>query len=116
MRPAACDGGHRRSCSTTMSHPAAFLSTALIAVLLSTHTALGGSAHELRDREGRGSAERRGPLELRGRVLLPDDGSPVGLRAYLVMPDYHDSVDVDLEGGFSFRLGYAPCDSVDLRI
>ena len=57
----------------------------------------------------------RRPL-LRGRVLLPDDGSPLGLRAYVATPTYLDSVDVDATGGFAFALPNVNCDSLDIRI
>lgn len=65
---------------------------------------------------GHGAATRARPLLLRGRVLLPDDGSPLGLRAYLATPAYFDSVDVDATGGFAFVLPRVDCDSLDIRL
>ena len=56
------------------------------------------------------------PRLLHGRVLLPDDGSPLGLRAYVAAPTYLDSVDVDATGGFVFALPSLNCDSLDIRI
>jgi hypothetical protein len=68
------------------------------------------------------SAPRRGPAPhaaatvLRGRVLLPDDGSPLGIRAWLATPTSVDSVSVDVTGAFTFTLPRIECDSVDIRL
>jgi hypothetical protein len=56
------------------------------------------------------------PATLRGRVVLPDAGSPLGLRAYLSTPSRLDSADIDIAGSFAFSLRRGDCDSVDIRI
>ncbi len=56
------------------------------------------------------------PSHLRGRVLLPDDGSPLGLRVYAAIGAHVDSADVDVTGGFTVALTAPVCDSLDIRI
>ena len=53
---------------------------------------------------------------LHGRVLLPDDGSPVGLRVHLSTLTGADSVDVDRTGAFTVAFASTDCDSADIRI
>ncbi len=65
---------------------------------------------------GAAAGVRADSTMLRGRVLLPDDGSPVGLRVHLTTFTRTDSVDVDLTGAFAFTLPSIHCDSADLRI
>ena len=57
-----------------------------------------------------------GQVVLHGLVLLPDDGSPIGLRAHLVTPTRTDSADIDAAGSFDFILPRIDCDSADIRI
>ena len=78
--------------------------------------AAGGAEPAAAAAADRRAALRAGPLTLRGRVLLPDDGSPLGLRVYLDAPTYLDSADVDATGGFAFALPRLDCDSLDIRI
>jgi hypothetical protein len=54
------------------------------------------------------------PAVIRGRVLLPDDGSPRGLRAWLSTPTHFDSADVDATGAFTLALPQPDCDSIDI--
>ena len=53
---------------------------------------------------------------LRGRVLLPDDGSPIVLRVHVATLVHEDSVDVDRTGAFVLPIPSAHCDSADIRI
>jgi hypothetical protein len=65
--------------------------------------------------ESAGAARLRSVV-LRGRVLLPDDRSPLGLRAHLTTAAYADSADVGPAGDFAFVLPRLGCDSLDIRI
>jgi hypothetical protein len=56
------------------------------------------------------------PATLRGRVLLPDDGSPLGLRVYAATMSHLDSADVDATGAFILAFAGVDCDSVDVRL
>src|SRR5688572_25646659 len=108
--------GSRPHAEITMSlRAAALLSPSLIIGLLSFNGA-GDRGLWPPSRVLDGVATTRGPAVLRGRVLLPDDGSPLGLRAHLVTQGYRDSVDVDAAGGFMFAVPPVACDSLDLLL
>ena len=66
--------------------------------------------------QGPAAVVERHQLSARGRVLLPDDGTPLGLRAFATTGGHVDSADVDIAGGFVIPLPDAGCDSVDIRI
>jgi hypothetical protein len=51
-----------------------------------------------------------------GHVVLPDEGSPAGLHAYLTSPSHSDSVALDAAGTFSIAVADAHCGPLDLRI
>ena len=63
-----------------------------------------------------GAAARRHSRAVRGRVLLPDHGTPLGLRAFATAAGQVDSADVDIAGGFVVPVPDVGCDSVNIRV
>ena len=56
------------------------------------------------------------PLAVRGSVILPDEGSPTGLHAYLSSDGHRDSVAIGDAGVFELAITPAHCGPLELRI
>lgn len=54
--------------------------------------------------------------EIRGTVILPDEGTPTGLYAYLTSATHRDSVPIDESSGFTIPIASAHCGALELRI
>ena len=94
-------------------------SGAVSALLLSGAVTLPASrehpAHDVaRGAVGRSAIARR--TVVRGAVVLPDDGSPIGLYAYLTSEAGSDSVAVDAAGTFALPMADMDCRAVTLGI
>lgn len=61
---------------------------------------------------------RTAPVEgsVSGTVIVPDDGSPSGLYAYLTSATHRDSVAIGEAATFQVPIGAAHCGPIDLRI
>ena len=57
-----------------------------------------------------------GAAVVRGAVILPDEGSPKGLHAYLVSATHRDSVAVGEAARFELNVGRMHCGPLELRI
>jgi hypothetical protein len=62
------------------------------------------------------SQQPRAARVIHGYVVLPDEGSPSGLYAYLTSPSRSDSVAVDATGAFTLTVTEAHCGPLDVRV